>query len=391
MRNESNRNRERLLALTLLVAVLLAAGIVDLPAVETTSTARDSDLTRIRAEISGLRRKLESLHTRTRSAEEELESVELELAIRTRELQLAIELQTRLEEQQHGVRAAIDSLTPRIAQQKRDLARRLVALYRLGGLSYIRMLLSIDQRQDPLQAVSMLSYLVGRDSRAVTRFQATRQQLASQFAELADKERRIIRMRAVVEDRRAAVALSHEEKGRLLASLRSEGSQSEQKLADLEEKARRLERLFGHLYSQGTAAGKVTDIREFRGALGWPVRGPLIETFGRQRNAKFSTVTMSNGLKIEAPPGSEVHAVFQGTVLFSQWFKGYGNLIILDHGNRVFSLYGNLRNPTVAVGDQVASGQAIAGVSEAEEPAAGYLYFEIRNDNKPEDPQKWLR
>ena len=86
-----------------------------------------------------------------------------------------------------------------------------------------------------------------------------------------------------------------------------------------------------------------------------------------------------------------MHAVFQGTVLFSQWFKGYGNLIILDHGNRVFSLYGNLKGPAVAVGDQVASGQAIAGVSEAEEPAAGYLYFEIRNDNRPEDPQKWLR
>lgn len=370
---------------------VLTLSIIDLPAAETTATARDSDLRRIRAEISGLRQKLESLHTQTRTAEEELESVELELAIRTRELQLAVELQTRLEDQQRGVRMAIDSLAPRIAQQKRDLAKRLVALYRLGGLSYIRMLLSIDQRQDPLQAVSMLSYLVGRDSRAVTRFQATRAQLASQFAELADKERRIARMRAVVEDRRAAVARALDEKGRLLASLRSEGSQSEHKLAALEEKARRLERLFGHLYRQGPSAGKVTDIREFLGALNWPVRGPLLETFGRQRNAKFSTVTMSNGLKIEAPPGSEVHAVFQGTVLFSQWFKGYGNLIILDHGNRVFSLYGNLKGPTVAVGDQVASGQVIAGVSEAEEPAAGYLYFEIRNDNRPEDPQKWLR
>jgi septal ring factor EnvC (AmiA/AmiB activator) len=380
----------RLFPIAFLLGVL-ALSIIDLRGVETTAPARDADLQRIRREISGLRQKLESLHTQTRSAEQELESVELELAIRTRELQLAVELQTRLEEQQRGVRAAIDSLSPRIAEQKRDLAKRLVALYRLGGLSYIRMLLSIDRRQDPLEAVSMLSYLVGRDSRAVTRFQATRQQLASQFAELADKEQRIARMRAVVEDRRTAVARAHDEKGRLLASLRSEGSQSEQKLADLEEKARRLERLFGHLYRQGPSSGKVADVREFRGALGWPVRGRLLETFGRQRNAKFSTVTMSNGLKIEAPPGSEVHAVFQGTVLFSQWFKGYGNLIILDHGNRVFSLYGNLKGPAVAVGDQVASGQAIAGVSEAEEPAAGYLYFEIRNDNKPEDPQKWLR
>jgi septal ring factor EnvC (AmiA/AmiB activator) len=86
-----------------------------------------------------------------------------------------------------------------------------------------------------------------------------------------------------------------------------------------------------------------------------------------------------------------VHAIFPGTVLFSQWFKGYGNLIILDHGNRVFSLYGNLKSPSIAAGDRVRAGQPIAGVGESEESQLGYLYFEIRQDNKPEDPQKWLR
>ncbi|HET7712963.1 MAG TPA: peptidoglycan DD-metalloendopeptidase family protein, partial [Thermoanaerobaculia bacterium] len=105
----------------------------------------------------------------------------------------------------------------------------------------------------------------------------------------------------------------------------------------------------------------------------------------------FATYTVNNGLKIEAAPGTQVRAVFQGTVLFSQWFKGYGNLIILDHGNRVFSLYGNLKAPGVVVGDRVNAGQVIAGVGESEDGRAGYLYFEIRRDNRPEDPQKWLR
>jgi len=87
----------------------------------------------------------------------------------------------------------------------------------------------------------------------------------------------------------------------------------------------------------------------------------------------------------------EVRAIYPGTVLFSQWFKGYGNLVILDHGNRVFSLYGNLKSPLVAAGDRVNGGQMIAGVGESDEAQAGYLYFEIRQDNRPEDPQKWLR
>jgi len=128
-----------------------------------------------------------------------------------------------------------------------------------------------------------------------------------------------------------------------------------------------------------------------QGALQWPVRGTVIEEFGRQRNPKFATYTVNNGLKIEAVAGTEVHAIFQGTVLFSQWFKGYGNLIILDHGNRIFTLYGNLKGPTVASGDHVVMGQVIAGVGESEETSEGHLYFEVRSDNHPEDPRKWLR
>jgi septal ring factor EnvC (AmiA/AmiB activator) len=377
--------RFRLVVIAGFVALFAGGAAISQPA------GRDQDLERIRSEIRRLKDKLATVRSQTVTAEQELETVELELAIRTRELQIAVETQTGLEEQSRAISIQIETLTPQIAQQKQFLSRRLVALYRLGGLSYVRMLLSIDEQKDPLQAISMLSYLISRDSRAVARFQVAKQQLSLQFSDLADKQQRIARMRVVVEERRAAMEKARQEKEQLLASLRSESRQSETKLAELEEKARRLERLFGLLYKQSPIGVNTTDIREFKGALGWPLRGRIIETFGRQRNAKFATVTNSNGLKIGAPPGSEVRSVFQGTVLFSQWFKGYGNLIILDHGNRVFSLYGNLKAPAVNVGDRIASGQAIAGVSEAEEAGNGYLYFEIRQDNRPEDPQKWLR
>ena len=153
----------------------------------------------------------------------------------------------------------------------------------------------------------------------------------------------------------------------------------------------RLERLLDVLSKQSGAFIPSADVRAYRGALGWPVDGKLLEHFGRQRNAKFATYTMNNGWRIGANPRTTVRAVFQGTVLFSQWFKGYGNLIILDHGNRVVSLYGNVVSPAVAVGDRVTTGQPIAGVGESEDAGGGSLYFEIRQDNRPEDPQKWLR
>jgi len=353
-------------------------------------TSRNADLDRIRGEISKLRSRLGDVRAQTQTAERELEEVDLELGIRTRELEIATRMEADLVQQLHEIENQIAGLAPRIAQQKEFLARRLAALYRLGGLTYMRVLLSIDDRQDPLQAMSMLSYLVSRDSRAITRFQTTREQLRLRYADLADRQLRLRQMQSVVEQRRRQVAATRAQKATLLASLRLQGSESERQLSDLEEKAKRLERLI-ELLSQKAGISAATDIRSVQGALNWPVDGKVVEHFGVQRNVKFSTVTFNNGIKIAAPAGAEVRAIFPGTVLFAQWFKGYGNLIILDHGNRVFSLYGNLKSPGVAVGDRIDAGQAIAGVGEAEDAQSGYLYFEIRQDNKPEDPQAWLR
>ena len=357
----------------------------------TAQAPHNVDLERIRADINRLRQRLEVVKSQQQSAQQQLEEADLELGIRTRELALAVDMQTRLEQEQKNVEAQIAELGPRIERQKKFLARRLGALYRLGGLSYIRLLLSIDDNRDPIEAMSMLSYLVSRDARAVSRFQASRAQLAARVADLGERRRRVAAMRTVVEQRRQAVAGARAQQERRLASLRQEGTQSEQRIAELEEKAKRLERLIDTLSKQRQGLPSSTDIRALQGALPWPVQGRVVEPFGKQINARFATVTFSNGWKIAAPAGTDVRAVYLGTVLFSQWFKGYGNLVILDHGNRVFSLYGNLKSPAVAAGDHVGAGQAIAGVGEAEDARAGYLYFEIRQDNRPEDPRKWLR
>jgi septal ring factor EnvC (AmiA/AmiB activator) len=377
------RRTRRAIAVAVVLAISLTAAH--------SQTARNADLVRIRADIARLRSRLNDLRTQTRSAEHDLEEADVELSIRTNELQLAVDLQSQLEEQRRQTESQIAAIAPRIAREKEFLRKRLPALYRLGGLSYVRMLLSIDDRRDPVQAMSMLSFLVSRDARAVTRFQAEREQLHARTIDLADREQKVAAARRIVEQRQKAVASARAEKERTLLSLRNEGSESEQKLAELEEKAKRLEHLLDVLSRQNGTAAVATDIRSVQGALAWPVQGKIIEHFGKQRNAKFSTVTFSNGLKIAAAPGAEVRSVFAGTVLFSQWFKGYGNLVILDHGNRVFSLYGNLKSPAVAVGDRINAGQALAGVGESEDAHSGYLYFEIRQDNKPEDPQKWLR
>src|SRR5204862_4101234 len=135
------------------------------------------------------------------SAEQGLEEVGIELDIRTRELQIAVDLQKQIEQEQQAVAAQVAEVGQSIVRQKEFLRRRLAALYRLGELSYLRLLMSIDERRNPVEAMSMLSYVVARDSRAVARFQATRAQLVARTADLAGKQRRVADIRRIVEQR----------------------------------------------------------------------------------------------------------------------------------------------------------------------------------------------
>ena len=123
-----------------------------------------SDLDRIRTDITRLRKRLDDVRRQAQSAARQLEEVDLELGIRTNELELAAREETRLNGERIATQQQIDELVPRIARQKEDLRKRLVALYRLGGLSYLRVLISLESDRNPIEAVSMLSYLVSRDA-----------------------------------------------------------------------------------------------------------------------------------------------------------------------------------------------------------------------------------
>lgn len=352
----------------------------------------DADLSRLRVEISTLRSNLDRVRRAAQSAEQELEAADIQLALQTRELQMSVALQQELELQMSGIESQISVLTTRADSHRKYLGKRIAALYKLGGLSYLRVFLSLGETSNPFEAISMLTYVVSRDARAVSRFQAASRALAARREDLATQEQKIRRARAVVEERQRAIARTHIEKERLVARLRQQSESSAMRLSELEEKARRLERLLTLLYGrEGAQTFGGAKIGEFRGALPWPSAGAVTEEFGRQRNPKFATYTVSNGIKIDSAPGTDVRPIFQGTVLYAQWFKGYGNLIIVDHGDRIFSLYGNTKNARVSVGERVVPRQVIASVAENEDGSSGYLYFEIREDNKPADPRKWLR
>ncbi len=371
---------------------LLALSLLLASSTQSQTAAVDPDLERVRNEILALRQSLGQVQKRAESTEKEMRALDLQMEILGRELHLELRKQARLDGEKAALEKQVNDLHALRKTHKKQLGKRLATLYRLGSVSYLRLLLSIDRSRNPFEALTMLSYLVGRDARSVARFQENQLRLEKKQVELRSRGLELEEARGVVRSKQAELQRTRERKEVVAAELRNRSEQSERKLVELQEKAERLQRLLTLLYEkQDPSSTQTATIGEFKGALRWPVEGRIVEHFGKQRSEKFATFTVSNGLKIEVSPGAPVTAVFAGTVLYSDWFKGYGNLVIIDHGQRIFSLYGNTLAVTVKAGDVVSGTRQIAVAGENEERTSGYLYFEIREDNRPTDPLSWLR
>jgi septal ring factor EnvC (AmiA/AmiB activator) len=192
----------------------------------------------------------------------------------------------------------------------------------------------------------------------------------------------------ILETRRADLETTRSEVEEQIRRLELNQRSASSELDELRERERALERLLATLRDRKRLTG-AEDIRAYRGALPWPVEGPVVREFGRHYLPKYSTYTVCNGLRFDVPSGAEVSAVFPGQVAYARFFKGYGNMVVIDHGNEVYSLAAGLATIHVRVNQRVDMGLRLGLASPHED--GGNIYFEIRVGKKPHDPRRWLR
>jgi septal ring factor EnvC (AmiA/AmiB activator) len=181
---------------------------------------------------------------------------------------------------------------------------------------------------------------------------------------------------------------------RLLSQARSESKKLKAELADLQENAKQLGALVDKLKRSPPAAapaaqpGAAVDFSRQRGSLAWPLEGAVLISFGTQRDSKLGTFFESNGIEIAARPGSEVRSVANGQVVYADYFRGYGNLLIISHEGAYHTLYAQLDRIDKKTGDRVAAGAPIgrSGLAGRES-----IYFEIRHNGAPVNPLTWLK
>lgn len=345
----------------------------------------DDRLRRIRERRASIERDVARLRGQERSLLAEVERLDLEVRLRTEQLREAQLVLRRASDQMETTVRRVRELEGSVAQARPQLAARARALYKMGDLSYVRMLLSVEHPADMLRGFRFVSSLARRDRERMATLRADLATLATTRALLEKKTRETLALRADLDRGRRALEADRQRKSELLTSIVEKKETHAAYLQELEEAEGKL----GQLLSGLSTADVTVPITVFKGALPWPAPGHVRTTFGRHKHPRFETYTLHNGIEIDAPVDTPVAAVHDGTVAFADQFLGYGLLVILDHGGKNHTLYAHLAETRVQTGQHVAAGAIVGtvGTSALEGPG---LYFEVRSQGKPQDPLEWL-
>ena len=342
--------------------------------------------------LSDLRRELESLDRRETSLLGELHRLDLSIRVAGDELEL---LRLRLD---RGYRAMdenlkrIQVLEKSIDELQPYLQSRARSLYKLGRLSYVKLLLSVEKPSELTRAYRYVSRLAREDAESMRLFLEDQKLLEEAKVELVAQTEGMLQMRKELEDTTRTLENRRASREALLGEVYTRKEMAGSLASELEGAKEELGKLVESLLAGEAAPVETVDLpmRMFEGEIGWPVEGELDARFGTQLHPRFKTVTVRNGIEIEAPAGTSVSAIYEGQVVYASWFQGYGKLLILKHPGNVHSLYGYLSDFQVEVSDRVVRGEPIAWVGDTGSFEGPRLYFEIRAQGRPEDPEKWL-
>jgi septal ring factor EnvC (AmiA/AmiB activator) len=356
------------------------------PPTKTGSPSAQERLERVQHRRAELEREIGRLRSQEKSLLGEVERLDLEVRLRTEDLRATQIVLQDANERMDAVVKRTRQLESSLAAARPLIVARARSLYKLGELSYVRMILSIDKPADVFRGYRFVSTLARRDNQKIARFRADLTDLAGARTELEKRTAEALRLRADLERARRSLDAERRRKNDRLREIVGRKESQVAFLEELQQAEERVQQLV-----LGLASGDVTvPMGVFRGALPWPTDGRVRAGFGRRKHPRFDTYTHQNGLEIDSPPETPVLAVYEGRVVFAERFLGYGLMVILDHGDKTHTLYGRLAEILVKPGQQVPAGEPVGTVGTSSLEGSG-LYFEVRNHGKAEDPAEWLR
>ncbi len=359
-------------------------------------------LARVRARRQAVEKEIQKLESQAESTLRDLDSIDLDLRLAGHQFD---EAELEFKETTRRLDATIKDV--QATRQKIEVTRprvlkSLAALSKLGELSYARLLFSLDDPADILRGYRYVSRIASADGDQIKTFKTNLARLGDLEDQLKRRTAQNLETRRRLSQARGALAARRADKESRLEQIAAERRLQEQLAADYLRREAELLRILGESGEGAEASPQAQPVppttplkpqitlRSRRGDVPWPLSGALLRRFGVERDPKFGTRTIQQGIEIDGVAETGVRAVHPGRVVFADQFVGYGMLVILDHGYREHTLYGRLGELRVQAGEDVAEG-ALLGILPNTRVTGSGFHFEVRIQGKPEDPLDWLK
>jgi septal ring factor EnvC (AmiA/AmiB activator) len=379
------RERVRVRAVLVVSLLLTSASVLRAASVE-------KDLEGIKKKIEKEKQGISQARKQEGSLLQSLEKIESELGRKTGELKdansklksIAAELQEK-----EAKAAAIESSV----QNRRQLFReRAVALYRWHRSGSPFMIFSGDVPLGVyLQRKRYLETALLYDRDLVTQLSEEAKVQEQLRDEMAQKKDELDGQRKKLAGARDSIRREGVKKKELLTSVRQDKETRTRALKELEQAALRLQRMIDELSRRAVTKPPGIGLGALYGKLDWPVKGELLSGFGKTRHREYAAEVFRNGIDIRVSLGQDIKAVEKGTVAFADRFAGYGKMIIVDHGERYYTVYAHLAEILKKNGDSVKRSETLGLAGDSDSLAGAKLYFELRKDGRSVDPLPWFK
>ena len=408
--------RPALAALALLAALAVAAPAGAQPDSLGSTRQQEREQSQLEAakrrELEDIRRQASESHaaaSRLKGQENkvlaQLRRIERDLGLTRRRLRVLEEKRRVLDRQLASTQVTLEQSIVTLEQQRTKLARRLRNLYKFGVERELELMLSTRSFGQLLARWDFLVRVAQQDRQLLADITARREQVQETKHELESNLTRLQRNARATETQTRRLGTLRQERQSSVESIRTQREAYEAAAAELDKTARSLQRLLADLerkrraeadraIAQGRNPQPYTgDFARGRGQIEWPVRGPVVGHFGPEKHPRFNTTTLNNGVDIQAAAGTPVLAAGKGRVDYtSQDYGTFGLMVVLNHGDGYYTLYGHLSEILVTQGQEVQPGQTIGRVGDSGTSLKGtVLHFEVRKGGAALNPEEWLK
>ena len=378
---QGNRKRYRFLsaALVLVFAVLAVA-----PVLADELEEKQQQLNSVQQQIEAQQRKAELARRKEQSIAEQLRAIQQELDTAEDEYET---VNDQLENTEQHIKANVElsnRLTKKLEVQTKTLHRRIRDIYKNGQVNYLDVLLGAKDFNDFVGRMDILKKILAYDNALIQGTKADRETLRKAKEQLEADRAKIVELRKLAAAKREQVAERRQERRGVLNAATYERETAERAYRELIETSRQIEQLIKRIQSGEKNIGGST------GTMTWPAEGEITSPFGWRVHPIFGTQRLHTGIDIGADYGDAIRAADGGVVIHADWMGGYGNAVIIDHGNGISTLYAHNSQLLVDEGQTVAKGQTVARCGSTGYSTGPHLHFEVRQNGSPVNPLNYL-